>query len=127
MTQQLTNRQEKELNELEGELAAGTLTAVRMREAVGRIASVHGPGTQDLLYLQTARSSPASQVVGMLLVADGVLSEGALDADEWPYQTVVEAMREGWRVVSFPNMALMALNHDDAHGLEFEFILERWR
>ena len=127
-----TADQESELGALERELATGTLTGERLRQGIGRIASADSPsairsGMQDLLYLQTARSNPNSQVIGMMLIEDGTPSEGALNADDWPYQSAVEAMRDGWRVISFPNMALMALDHDDAHGLEFEFILERWR
>jgi len=63
----------------------------------------------------------------MTLMEGGEQKPVPENADDWPYQSAVEAMRDGWRVISFPNMALMALNHDDAHGLEFEFILERWR
>ena len=123
----LIEEQKRELAALEAELAAGGLTAERLRAGATRLAAGTGRVIQDLLYLQTNRSSPASQVIGMLLIEEGETSEGALDADQWPSQTVLEAMRDGWRVVSFPNMALVALNHDDVHGLEFEFILERWR
>ena len=128
----LTTDQEREVTTLEQGLEAGTLTAETLRQTIVRIvatdsASATSQRRQDLLYLQTARSNPHAQVIGMMMIADGTASEGALDADDWPYQSVVEAIVDGWRVISFPNMALMALNHDDAHGLEFEFILERWR
>lgn len=86
-----------------------------------------GQRRQDVLYLQTQSTSPGSTVVGMLLIEDGVLSEGPLDPDDWPYQTVVEAIRDGWRIISFPNMALLTVDEKEFYGLGFEFILERWR
>ena len=46
--------------------------------------------------------------------------------DGWPYATVIDAIRDGWRVISFPNMAL-SLDENRTYGLGFEFILERWR
>ena len=39
--------------------------------------------------------------------------------------TVIDAIRDGWRVISFPNMAL-SLDENRTYGLGFEFILERW-
>ena len=63
----------------------------------------------------------------MMLVEDGQLIEGPADPAAWPYQTVLEAIRDGWRVISFPNMALLAIDETELHGFGFEFILERWR
>ena len=122
----MTELQQQIAHELESELKAGSLSPDRLRQGLEEIAGGGTARTQDLLYLQTARSSPSSQVIGMMSLVDGEPTEGALDADEWPYQTVVDAMKDGWRVVSFPNMALLAMNAADAHGLEFEFVLERW-
>ena len=44
--------------------------------------------------------------------------------DEWPYNSVLEAMNDGWRVIKFPEMALM-LQEDKTFGLGCEFILEK--
>ena len=121
----MTAIQEQIAADLEKALAAGTLTTDALRRGIREITDRPDKTVQDLLYLQTERSSPYSKVIGMMMIENGQRHEGALDADEWPYQTVLEAMEDGWRVISFPNLALMALNHDDSHGLEFEFILER--
>ena len=43
---------------------------------------------------------------------------------EWPYQTVMDALRDGWRIISFPNLALM-MDESRTVGLGCEFILER--
>ena len=80
----LIEEQKRELAALEAELAASGLTAERLRAGATRLAAGTGRVIQDLLYLQTNRSSPASQVIGMLLIEDGVTSEGGLDADQWP-------------------------------------------
>ena len=50
--------------------------------------------------------------------------DGPADPEEWPYRTVVEAIRDGWRVIQFPNLALL-LDEKRSYGLGCEFILER--
>ena len=123
----MTENQRQIAADLESELATGALTAARLRQGIADIVQSSSNSRQDLLYLQAANTSPHSQVIGMMLIQDGVRSEGSLNAEEWPYQTVLDAVQDGWRIISFPNMALLAMNHDDSHGLGFEFILEKWR
>ena len=81
---------------------------------------------QELLYLQANTTSVTADVVGMLLVQDGEVSEGPADPDKWPYPTVLAAMQDGWRVIQFPNLALM-MDESRTYGLGYEFILEKWR
>ena len=81
---------------------------------------------QELLYLQANTTSVTADVVGMLLVQDGEVSEGPADPDEWPYPTVLAAMQDGWRVIQFPDLAL-TLDESRTYGLGYEFILEKWR
>ena len=88
----------------------------------GRIAQFE---TYTLLYLQTQGSSLAAAVHGMALVQDGEIREGPANVEEWPYRSPLEAIRDGWRVIQFPNMALM-LDESHTYGLGCEFILERW-
>ena len=59
----------------------------------------------------------------MTRVAGGKIVE---PPDAWPYQTPLDAINDGWRVIAFPNTALLALSADDPQGLGFEFILEKW-
>ena len=102
-------------------LGAGTLTAASLR----RISELNGESTvQDILYLQATTTSPTSEVVGMRIIENGEISDGPHDPDDWPYQTVLEAVRDGWRVLKFPELALM-LDDSRTFGLGFEFILER--
>lgn len=103
----------------------GKLTEERLRQALEE-AGAWEPRHQDLLYLQTNSTSVGSRVHGMSIVQDGEISDGPRNPEDWPYETPLEAMRDGWRVIQFPNMALI-MDESKAYGLGCEFILERWR
>lgn len=79
---------------------------------------------QQLLYLQAGNTGVDSQVIGICLVAEGKVQELPADPAQWPYQTVLEAMAQGWRVIKFPELALL-LQEDQTVGMGCEFILER--
>ena len=79
---------------------------------------------QDLLFLNATTASPVSEVLAMRIVENGEISDGPEDPADWPYQTVLEAIRDGWRVIKFPESALM-MDESRTYGLDFEFILER--
>lgn len=83
-------------------------------------------GRQELLYLQAEQTSVTSRVIGMSQFTGGRFSDGPDDAADWPYQTVADAMADGWRIVKFPEMAIL-LDDRRTYGLGCEFILERWR
>ena len=83
-----------------------------------------GPRQQDLLYLQASTTSVAGHVLGMSILENGKLSDGPADPAEWPYQTVLDAIKDGWRVIQFPNLALL-MDESRAYALGCEFILER--
>ena len=123
----MTETQRETMESLVAELEQGTLTAAGLREGIADIAGTDNPKRQDVLYLQAVTTSPGAAVVGMLLIEDGELREGPPNPEDWPYQTVLDAVREGWRVISFPNMALLAVDEKEFYGLGAEFILERWR
>jgi hypothetical protein len=113
-------------NEIEQCLDAfrrGELTEADLRAVLERV--LKRPRRQDLLYLQAGSTSPGAPVHGMLMVIDGEIREPPDDPKEWPYRTVLDAIRDGWRVLQFPNLALM-LDESRTYGLGCEFILERW-
>jgi hypothetical protein len=60
----------------------------------------------------------------MRILEGGEISDGPEDPDDWPYQSVQEAIQDGWRVLKFPELALM-MDESRTYGLGFEFILER--
>lgn len=103
--------------------ARGALTAVHLQELLDLLAEP-GPALQDLLYLQCASTALTSPVLGMQLVTDGRIQPEPESAADFPYATVLAAMRDGWRVVQFPNLALL-LDEQRTYGLGCEFILER--
>ena len=104
------------------ELKRGTLTEKGLR----RIAEIadEARAMQDILYLHAAANSPISEVLAMRIVVSGEISDGPEDPADWPYQSVLEAIRDEWRVVKFPELALM-MDESRTYGLGFEFILER--
>ena len=79
---------------------------------------------QDLLYLQTNSTALDAGVLGIRLVVDGQIANLPEDPAEWPYQSGLEAIRDGWHVVQFPNLALL-MDESKTYGLGCEFILER--
>ena len=122
----MTETQKETMESLVAELQQGALTEANLRKGIADIVGTDNP-RQDVLYLQAVTTSPGAAVVGMLLIEDGELREGPPNPEDWPYQTVIEAVRDGWRIISFPNMALLAVDEKEFYGLGAEFILERWR
>ena len=120
---------DRQIDECIDLLERGDLTAERLRSlkaAVATGSAASGKLCQDVLYMQTVFSSVTSIVNGISLISDGEVQEVPEDPDDWPYQSVLEAMNDGWRIISFPNMALM-MDDSITHGVGNEFILERIR
>ncbi len=112
--------------QLEGCIVAyqdGSLSEEMLRAAL-ETAQSNDEKCQDILYLQAVSTSLTSQVHGMLLMENGEIADEIPDPEKWPYQTVLEAIRDGWRIVQFPNLALL-LDESRTYGLGCEFILER--
>ncbi len=106
-------------------LSQGKLTEEKLRKVLEDLSET-GTKYQDLLYLQTSNTSLDSSVHGMSIVEGGEISAGPPDSKDWPYKTLLEAILDGWRVIQFPNMALI-MDESKTYGLGCEFILERWR
>ena len=112
-------------------IRAGTLVEDDFQQALNRLNSrslqtsdSDKPKRQRLLYLQARSTGVDSEVLGMALVEDGQVIEGPDNPAEWPYNSVLEAINDGWRVIKFPEMALL-LMEDKTFGLGCEFILEK--
>jgi len=120
----MTDKQQ--IQEWLDKLRAGTLVEADLQQALDRLDGTSGddPPQQRLLYLNTGNTGVDSQVLGMALVENGEILEGPDDVEEWPYNSVLEAMDDGWRVIKFPEMALL-LQEDKTFGLGCEFILEK--
>lgn len=90
---------------------------LELAESVGKL-------RQSLLYMQAFSTDVESELLGYTLIVNGERIAGPDDPDQWPYQTVAAAVKDGWRIISFPNMALL-LDEVRTHGFGCEFILEK--
>jgi hypothetical protein len=106
---------------------AGTLTEQDLEQALESVNSQTQAQTkpQRLLYLQATNTSVTSTVEGMSIVEGDGIHNGPDNPDDWPYQTVHEAMLDGWHIVKFPEMTLMLVGENETYGLGCEFILEK--
>ena len=107
-------------------LKRGQLTEQKLQSVLDSLPATAKAKRQDILYIQARGNSLDSQVLGMLLVKGGKIDPGSPDPNQWPYQNVLAAMDDGWRVISFPNMAIM-MDDSTTFGLGCEFILEKWQ
>ena len=114
----------KQIEKWREKLRDGTLADSDFREFLQALNGNSSRSQQRLLYLQTGTTGVDSEVLGMSIVENGQVIEGPADAREWPYKTVMEAMQDDWRVVKFPEMALL-LQENATFGLGCEFILEK--
>jgi len=111
------------LRETRAKFAAGELSARDFEELEALLSRAP---RQQILYLQTADSSPTSRVVGMRRLVPGEAhAEYALADGEFPYTSVMAAVEDGWRVVQFP-VPPTGFRDDTVDYLGFEFVLERW-
>ena len=62
----------------------------------------------------------------MRILVDGELSDGPESPEDWPYRTVLDAITDGWRVIKFPELALM-LDPERNYGIGSDFVLEKMR
>lgn len=102
-------------------LRAGSLSEDDLRELAGARPARR---PQSLLYLQAAGTSPLFPVHGMALYVEGEQLPVPRAPEEWPYRRVADALRDGWRIIAFPNTALL-VDEGRTYGLGCEFILER--
>ena len=77
---------------------------------------------QNLLYIQTSNTALTSNIHGMSMLIAGKIVEPELP---FIYQTPLEAIQDGWRIIQFPNTSLM-MDECRTYGLGCEFILEKY-
>lgn len=121
----MTETQKEIMNSLMAELERGELTPTQLCQGITDLIGQNSRKPQDILYLQARNTSPESQVVGMMRIEGGKRVACPPDPEDWPYQTVLDAVKDGWQIISFPNMSLLAVDEKEVYGLGFEFILER--
>ena len=115
--------QQQRVDECLTDFRAGTLTEETLRETLESLGR-RGESHQALLYLQAGTTSVASGILGMFVVANGETWEGPEDPDDWPYQTVLDALQDGWNIIKFPEVALL-MDETKMYGPGVEFVLEK--
>ena len=107
------------------ELAAGKLSPTRIDE-LERATSQPCKLRQRLLYLHAAHPSVRSPIINASIhePVKGSITQIDPTADDLPYQTVHDAIVEGWRVVQFPDQR-SPIEDREVDVLGYEFILEQ--
>ena len=100
---------------------AGELTEVDLRG----ITTALNSQKQLLLYLYSKSTSLRSPLGGWALYDATAPDEPVLPSQDAPYASVLEAVRDGWRIVQFPRPELYNFTDVDNAYLGYEFILEK--
>jgi hypothetical protein len=85
---------------------------------------------QQILILHLAVPNLESRTVAWALY-DSTIPKGELqmntgDSDVPPYESVLDAMRDGWNVIQLPSMPIFLSGHEHEQGhLPYEYVLER--
>ena len=116
----------RQLEQCVERLRTGALTEHDLQHVLEGLSDGDGTAApQRLLYLQSENTMVTSKVIGISFVDGDGVHDGPDDPDEWPYQTVHQALLDGWRIIKFPEMALMMSDEETTYGLGCEFILEK--
>ncbi len=103
-------------------LNAGELTAADL----GGMPTVPAGEKQFILYLYSKSTNLRSAIGGWALYDATAPEEPRLPSQDAPYTSVLEAVRDGWRIVQFPRPELHNFSDVDNAYLGFEFILEKF-
>ena len=81
---------------------------------------------QRLLYLHARTPSVYSAILGLTQIEPvaGHKVEITATEQEWPYETVHEAIVDGWQIVQFPHQQAPIADRDLEMG-GYEFILQK--
>ena len=80
---------------------------------------------QLILYLYSKSTNLRSPLGAWALYDPTVPDEPLLPSQDPPYAFVLDAVRDGWRIVQFPRPELYNFSDVENAYLSFEFILEK--
>ncbi len=103
-------------------LRTGELTEAHLRS----VTDVLEVEKQLLLYLYSKSTNLRSPLGGWALYNPTEPEVPILPSQEAPYASVLDAVRDGWRIVQFPRPELHNFSDVDNAYLGFEFILEKF-
>ena len=81
---------------------------------------------QQVLYLYSKSTNMRSPVASWALYDPTRPQQPVLPSAEPPYESVLAAVADGWRVVQFPIAKLYDYEGQDNDYLGFEFVLEKF-
>ena len=102
-------------------LNAGELTEGDLQDVLNALNSEK----QLILYLYSKSTNLRSPLGGWALYDPTAPDEPTLPSQEPPYASVIDAVRDGWRIVQFPRPELYHFSDIENTYLNFEFILEK--
>ena len=102
-------------------LDAGELTA----EDLHGVKAALNSEKQSVLYLYSKSTNLRSPLGAWALYDPTVPDDPALPSQDPPYGSVLDAVRDGWRIVQFPRPELHNFSEVENAYLSFEFILEK--
>lgn len=102
-------------------LADGALTAADM----DRLAALLKEPRQRVLYLYSKSTNMRSALAAWMEYDATKPQEPTLPSDDPPYESVLDAVADGWRIVQFPDAKLYSYQGVDNDYIGFEFILEK--
>lgn len=103
-------------------LEAAALTEADLRQ----ITTLLGSEKQLILYLYAKSTNLRAPLGGWALYDATAPEEPVLPSQDVPYTSVLDAVRDGWRIVQFPRPELHNFSDVDNAYLAFEFILEKF-
>ena len=109
------------LDESRKKLQAGDFTEADLR----RLEVLLIEPRQMVLYLYSKSTNMRSAIASWALYDPTVSYEPTLPSQETPYDSVIEAVNDGWRIVQFPRAELYQFSDIDNTYLGYEFILEK--
>ena len=81
---------------------------------------------QQILYLYAKSTNMRAPLASWALYDATQPRTPTLPSDEPPYESVLAAVADGWRVVQFPIAKLYAYEGQDNDYLGYEFVLEKF-
>lgn len=89
-------------------------------------AVLESPSPPKIMYLTARSINMRSGIVGWAVFVPGEGPELKLPGNEPPYESVLEAVADGWRVVQYPINKLYEYKDLENDYVGFDFILEKW-
>ena len=90
------------------------------------LASLVAESRQLILYLTAKSTNMHAAVVGWALYDPTKGREPTPLSQEPPYQSVLQAVGDGWRVVQFPVSSSYQYKDLENDYVGFDFVLEKW-